>query len=179
MVELHLFPEHAPALFVHLVVRQIQREQGGVVVQELNQVVDAAKFLTVKGQLVALKIQIFQGLVLLQGLAELGGTLGAEEIAFELQLSEGLVSIEHFGENHTTAFFDILSANMNGFQSMIISKVLSNKFTFCWVEFVDAAHCELEWSVLLIQGLHDHLESTTEVTVLLLGSLSLCFLLLA
>ena len=87
MVVFHFLSEHATAFLVHLVVSQVKREQSSVVVQELYKVIDASELLAIKSQLVTLKVEIFQGLVLTQGLAELSGTLWPEEVTLKLKLS--------------------------------------------------------------------------------------------
>ena len=56
-------------------------------VQELYKVIDASELLTVKSELVALEVEVLQGLVLTQSLSELSSTLWPEEVALKLKLS--------------------------------------------------------------------------------------------
>ena len=70
-------------------------------VQELYKVIDASELLTVKSELVALEVEVLQGLVLTQSLSELSGTLWPEEVALKLKLPQSLVGVQHLSEDHS------------------------------------------------------------------------------
>jgi len=85
-IPLDPLPEHRSTLLVQLVVCKVEREQGGVLVEKLDELVHAPHVLAVHGQLVALQVEILERVVILEGLAELGGALGPELVSLQLQL---------------------------------------------------------------------------------------------
>jgi len=75
---------------------------------KLDELVHAPHVLAVHGQLVALQVEILERVVILEGLAELGGALGAEQVLLELELPEGGVLEEDLSDDDAVSIVQLL-----------------------------------------------------------------------
>lgn len=122
-------------------------------VKELHKVIDTSELLSIKSELIALQVEVLERLILTESLSELCGTFWPEKVAFELELSERFICVEHFGKNHSRRFFHLFSDNVDALQGMVVGQLLGHQKALDVVELIDACHCVLEWSVLVVESL--------------------------